>query len=197
MKLHLGCGKKYLSGYIHVDIIKYPNVDIQADIRNLDSIPNNSVDEIYACHVLEHFNRKEIIQVLTEWNKKLKVNGILRLAVPDFEAIVKEYNEHKNLHLLQGLLVGGQRDKYDYHTFVFDFTLIKDILEGCGFRNVERYDWRYFLPNDYDDYSRVYLPHMDFDNGKLLSLNVTANKCNEEQTININVKQATGEQRMY
>ena len=47
---------------------------------------------------------------------------------------------------------------------------------AAGFSNVERYDWRDFLPPGYDDYSRSYLPHMDFDHGRLMSLNVVAVK---------------------
>lgn len=73
-------------------------------------------------------------------------------------------------------MVGGQKNEYDYHYTVFDFDSLKEALEDVGFTDVKRYDWREFLPEGFDDYSRSYLPHMDFDNGKLMSLNVTAVK---------------------
>ena len=41
---------------------------------------------------------------------------------------------------------------------------------------MQRYDWRDFLPDGFDDYSRCYLPHMDFEHGQLMVLNVTAEK---------------------
>ena len=58
----------------------------------------------------------------------------------------------------------------------FDFPYLKEQLEEAGFADVGRYDWREFLPDGYDDYSRSYLPHMDFENGRLMSLNVKARK---------------------
>ncbi len=57
-KLHLGCGEKFLPGYVHVDARKFPHVDYVTDkLDNLNMFADNSVEEIYACHVLEHFPR--------------------------------------------------------------------------------------------------------------------------------------------
>jgi hypothetical protein len=53
---------------------------------------------------------------------------------------------------------------------------LKEDLEAAGFVGVRRYDWRKTEHADIDDYSRAYYPHMDFDNGFLLSLNVEADK---------------------
>ena len=100
----------------------------------------------------------------------------MRIAVPDFEAIVNEYIINKDLNLYQGLIYGGQTYEYNFHYVAFDFTMLKKILEDSGFRNVIRYDWQDFLPADYDDYSRAYIPHMDFENGRLMSLNIMAYK---------------------
>lgn len=177
MKLHIGCGNKFLPGYIHVDVMKYEHVDYIANANNLDMIKDNSVDEIYACHILEHFSRFDNEKVLSEWNRVLKRGAILRISVPNFEAIVHEYIEgEKALDNIIGLLYGGQNYDYNYHFQVFDFSQIEKILINTGFENVEKYDWREFLPIDFDDYSRAYLPHMDFANGRLMSLNIVCIK---------------------
>ena len=61
MKLHIGCGEKFLHGYVHVDARKFPHVDYVTDkLNKLDMFEDNSVDEIYACHILEHFTRSEM-----------------------------------------------------------------------------------------------------------------------------------------
>lgn len=176
MKLHIGCGKKYLPGYRHLDVIDYDHVDYVCDARKLKMIESGSVSEIYACHILEHVERSEVLDVLMEWHRVLRRGGLLRLAVPDFEAVVQEYVENKDLQRFQGLLYGGQTYDYNFHHVAFDFQSLKGVLEQAGFGEVERYDWREFLPEGYDDYSRAYIPHMDFENGRLMSLNVVARK---------------------
>ena len=102
--------------------------------------------------------------------------GVLRIAVPDFEAVVQEYTENHNLEKLMGLLYGGQNYDYNYHYGIFDFAYLKEKLQKSGFGKIERYDWKDFLPEGYDDCSRAYLPHMDIEHGRLMSLNVVAVK---------------------
>ncbi len=58
----------------------------------------------------------------------------------------------------------------------YDFTMLKNLLENAGFCEVRKYDWCDFLPADYGDFSRAYMPHMEFENGRLMSLNVVASK---------------------
>jgi len=176
MKLHIGCGKKYLPGYKHVDVIDYEHVDYVCDARHLKMIEDETVSEIYACHILEHVERSEVADVLCEWNRVLRSNGTIRIAVPDFEAVVEEYRENRDLMCFQGLLYGGQTYDYNFHHVAFDDGVLKTWLEEAGFVGVCRYDWQIFLPEGYDDYSRAYLPHMDFESGRLMSLNVMATK---------------------
>lgn len=47
---------------------------------------------------------------------------------------------------------------------------------GAGFKDVRRYDWRQTEHKDYDDFSQAYIPHMDKENGLLISLNIEATK---------------------
>ncbi|GHV06380.1 hypothetical protein AGMMS50229_11090 [Campylobacterota bacterium] len=75
MKLHLGCGKRYIPGFVHIDAVDYPHIDHVATIDTLSFIPDNSVELIYACHVLEHFKRRDLAKVLAEWRRVLLDNG--------------------------------------------------------------------------------------------------------------------------
>lgn len=115
-------------------------------------------------------------QALAEWHRVLRKDGILRIAVPDFEAITSEYVQNHNLKQLLGLLYGGQSYEYNFHYTTFDFDYLKELLENVGFTDVKRYDWKDFLPDDYDDFSRAYLPHMSFETERLMSLNVVCKK---------------------
>lgn len=173
MKLHLGCWNRYLDGYINIDI-QGDSVDLHADIKQLP-YEDCSVDEIYASHVLEHFGRHEFLNVLNEWNRVLKPGAFVYIAVPDIDSAISHYLKHGDLKLLYGQFWGGQRDQYDYHTFGFTFKTLSEYLEQTGFENPERYNTFEYLPPGFDDFSKSYLPHMDFS-GHLLSLNIRAAK---------------------
>lgn len=176
MKLHLGCGNKHLDGFLNVDIRKMDGVDLVDDITKLSSIENNSADIIYISHVLEHVGRREYMDVLKRWYDILKPGGVLRIAVPDFEQVVKHYNQHGDLRILLGFLYGGQNYPQNYHYCTWDFKTLSEDLVAAGFGNVRRYDWKKTEHASVDDFSQCYLPHMDKDNGMLMSLNVEAVK---------------------
>ncbi len=182
IKLHIGCGEKTLPNFVQVDIRKLPNVDIVTSADKLDMFQDNSVLEIYCSHLLDHFGRYQVDGVLEEWYRVLKVGGILRIAVSDFEKIVEVYNKNKDVEYLLGLLVGGQTYNENAHGVLFDFAYLSKVLTNAGFKNIHRYDWREVLPKGFDDFSRSFIPKInevpreDYEKGTLVSLNVECEK---------------------
>ena len=117
--------------------------------------------------------------------KSTKAKGVIRLAVPDFEAIVKIYLNSGDLDSqgILGPLYGRWPYKVEvgkidtmYHKTTYDFKSLQNLLVKAGFSNVKKYNWQKTIHRDYDDYSQAYIPHMDKDNGILISLNVEAEK---------------------
>jgi SAM-dependent methyltransferase len=57
-KLHLGCGRDIKSGWINLDHIAGPGVDVVADLDDCANTPlpfeDDSIDEILASHLIEH-----------------------------------------------------------------------------------------------------------------------------------------------
>ena len=182
IKLHLGCGwRDFGKDWLHIDGGDYPHLDpLHQDLTNLHSIKDNSVDLIYASHVLEYFDRTEVIAVLKEWHRVLKPGATLRLAVPDFEICSKLYNEGKyDLDTFASMFYGKWKITEEltvYHKTIYDFKSFKKILENNGFSNIKLWDWRKTCHFNFDDYSQAYLPHMDKENGVLISLNLECNK---------------------
>ncbi len=176
MKLHIGCGNKFLKDFVHIDIMDFPHVDIKTSADDLNMIEDNSVELIYVCHLLEHFGRHEVKKVLKEWYRVLKPGGKLRIAVPDFEAIVEHYLKNRNMVEILGLLSGGQKNEFDYHKILFDENFLKNVLKEAGFNVINRYNWKETEHSQLDDFSQAHLPHMDKENGMLMSLNVEAIK---------------------
>jgi predicted SAM-dependent methyltransferase len=113
--------------------------------------------------------------VLAEWNRVLKPGGGIYIAVPDIDSAIAYYLKHGDLKPLYGQFWGGQRDEYDHHKFGFTDKTLTEYLQQTGFENAERYNTFEYLPEGFDDFSKSYLPHMDFS-GHLLSLNMRAIK---------------------
>lgn len=185
-KLHLGCGNFKLDEYINIDISS-KIADLNLNMNDLSIFKNSSIEEIYCCHVLEHIRRRELLHLLTEWNRVLIKGGVLRLAVPDFEKVVKIYLKNHDMSEIIGFLNGGQSDDYDIHFVNFDLDLLRQLLRTCGFINIQKYDQEIFL-GEKDDYSKCYLPHMD-KTGELMSLNIICTKENEVHKDNIILSQ--------
>lgn len=182
MKLHLGCWKRYLPGFVHVDLCDLPHIDHRHSVDTLPMFGDNVAELIYASHVLEYFDRLEAARVLTEWRRVLQPGGTLRVAVPDFPALVKVYEQTGELARILGPLFGRMEVANSnpplviYHKTVYDFASLQALLEQVGFVRVRRYDWRQTIHKDYDDHSQAYFPHMDKEKGLLISLNVEADK---------------------
>lgn len=176
MKLHIGCGDVILPGWVNLDALPGPRVDVVDDAFHLTSIPDDSVDCIYASHILDHFSRNDTHEVLKRWYAKLRPEGTLRLAVSDFAAVVEEYLGGRLLEELLGLLIGGHKTDFDKHGTAFDRSSLKRALEAAGFTDVRWWDWSTTEHAAYDDFSQAYMPHMDKEHGRLMSLNLEAKK---------------------
>ena len=174
-KIHLGCGVKHLEGWFHVDALDYDHVDHVGRVEDLSFIPDNSAQLIYACHVLEHFGRKTYMDAIAEWYRVLAPGGILRLAVPDFAAAATLYLSGtlpRGIEDVRGLVTGGQRDQYDFHGMIYDEASLGAAMKEVGFSETRLWDWRSTEHAHMDDYSQAYIPHMDKENGTLVSLNI-------------------------
>lgn len=183
MKLHLGCWKRHIPGFVHVDLCDLPHIDHRRPVDDLSVFPDGSAELIYASHVFEYFDRVEAVRVLAEWRRVLIPGGILRLAVPDFAALIKVYEMTGDLARVLGPLygrmavqTGAGAQTIIYHRTVYDFGSLERLLLDNGFTGMHRYDWRQTVHKDYDDHSQAYYPHMDKEHGLLISLNVEATK---------------------
>jgi SAM-dependent methyltransferase len=168
VRLHLGCGKRYLPGWIHIDLAAGPHIDFQNSIDDLSMFANETVDVIYCSHALEYFDRVEASEVLAEWRRVLTPGGRLFLAVPDFRALIRIYEITGNLSSILGPLYGRMSDAGTsfviYHKTVYDLPSLESMLSDSGFTDISQYDPIWFLEqfdSQFDDHSLAFFPHMD------------------------------------
>jgi predicted SAM-dependent methyltransferase len=114
IKLNLGCGNQFANGWVNVDYsvgarlakipffssinkkVKLFNLDWNDDIFLCDltkKFPwsDESVDEIYSSHTLEHLDKQQGYDFLSECYRVLKKQGVIRIVVPDLRAFVEHY----------------------------------------------------------------------------------------------------------
>ena len=148
MKLEIGGGKKPRAGYLTCDIRDLPHIDY---VCAADALPfeDNTVDEVYSRHVVEHFTLKELLKVLEEWNRVLKIGGEIYIICPNLLWHLRQVLEgsHESFYTKPsgqnarywgfGSLFGWQQDEFGVHKFGYYFELLRDILEAMGFEQVE------------------------------------------------------------
>jgi SAM-dependent methyltransferase len=144
LKLHLGCGDKYLEGYVNIDFppsehtVMHPKVDRVADIRTLN-FPDGSVDEIRSHHMFEHFTRPVALGLLLTWRRWLKPGGVLVVETPDFGVSALAYcltfSLRRSFQLWRHIL-GSQEAGWAYHGDYWDKRKYRFVLRKTGYGNV-------------------------------------------------------------
>jgi len=124
LKLNIGAGGTELEGFTPVDRSDgheaYP---LEAEAE--------SVDEIYASHILEHFGHQNVAEVLADWVSKLKPGGRIRIAVPNFQWIAEKYLEGVPIPS-QGYVMGAHVDPNDHHGTIFDRESLTELMINAG-----------------------------------------------------------------
>jgi predicted SAM-dependent methyltransferase len=168
MKLHIG-GHQDKSGWFILDALPGPNVDRVGNCTDLSWLEDNSVEEIYASHVLEHLDyMNEIVPALQGFHRVLQPGGWVKLSVPDFEVMCRLFTQAgpSEQFQLMRMMMGGQTTPFDYHYVGLTFRFLSEYLEKAGFKTIERVEEFGLFP----DTSRM--RYMDV----LISLNVQAQK---------------------
>lgn len=89
--LNIGCGGAFHHDWTNLDFVSTGEGVIAHNLLKGIPFPDNSFDVVYHSHILEHFSRNDGKKLIEECYRVLKVNGTLRIAVPDLKRIVEEY----------------------------------------------------------------------------------------------------------
>lgn len=130
-KLNLGSGECPIDGYENIDLKNgvgaYP-------LHEAD----DSVDEIRASHLLEHFSHRNTEAVLKNWVSKLKPGGILKIAVPDFDLIC-QWHASGEMDRAEQYLMGGHVDYADRHGAAINQRMLCALFERVGLEDVREW----------------------------------------------------------
>ena len=138
IKLNLGCGGMILPDYTNCD--KYDErADLKCDVVDLP-FDDNSVDHIYASHIIEHFDFYQAFDVLKEWRRVLKEGGSLAVETPDLLGTCKAFikGEESRRVELYGHFFATPWIDGQVHKFLYTETQIKWTLEKTGFKDIKK-----------------------------------------------------------
>jgi predicted SAM-dependent methyltransferase len=170
-KLHIG-GHVRTPGWEVLDANPGPCVDHVADASALRGFEDNSFEQIYASHVVEHFDYQgQLVETLKEWCRVLMPAGTLYVSVPDLDTLARLFVDRSLLSvqdrfLVMRMIFGGHIDKHDYHLVGLNEEFLTGYLHAGGFTGMRR------VPNFglFQDTSSLELKNIP------ISLNMTAIK---------------------
>jgi predicted SAM-dependent methyltransferase len=161
LRVNVGCGFNVANGYINVDLVSHPKVFFW-DCRKSLPFDNNSVDVIFAEHVLEHFEYPtQSSTFLRECHRCLKRGGVARIVVPDGALYLALYNSPswEEMARIRPLFASedGYKDRWlnavyktkmefinaifrqgIEHKFIYDSQTLEIHMKDCGFEEAKR-----------------------------------------------------------
>ena len=87
VRINCGAGEYPLPGFLNIEKDPLIPADIHASVPPLP-FENESVDEVFGCHFLEHLSQQRATRFLNEAYRVLKPGGKLGLVVPDMQQIM-------------------------------------------------------------------------------------------------------------
>jgi predicted SAM-dependent methyltransferase len=84
LRINLGGGEEKIEGFLNIDIVELPTVDIVADISKGIPLPDNSVIEVRANYVLEHL--ANTVALMEELYRVCTHGARVRIRVPYFKS---------------------------------------------------------------------------------------------------------------
>lgn len=137
LKLNLGGRTTSIPGFKVVDLYEGEGVDIRSDVSKLP-MDDNSVEEIYASHVLEHFSHRKTVDVLKEWHRVLVPGKRLYISVPDFNEAIEVYKKYGMVDVVRNMLYGDQIYPLAFHYVTFTFATLAKACMEAGFSDIKR-----------------------------------------------------------
>jgi len=142
-RLHIG-GQIRSDGWEVLNANPAPYVDHVCNANDLSHFPDNSFTDIYASHVVEHFDYKvELRNTLLEWKRVLTPGGKVYISVPDLDVLAGIILSKTQLTIderffVMRMIFGGHVDKYDYHLVGLNEEFLHAFLHSAGYVNIRK-----------------------------------------------------------
>lgn len=142
MKLNLGCGDRYVSGWTNIDLPDMPHqADQRVDLSGELPWSADSIECVYAGHVLEHMDRMDCLILLVRLRECMMRNGSIMVVGPDIDRALKIFGAQNNVPdefgvTLDALRFGAGRWVGDVHLWECTEVRLVELLTDAGWAKV-------------------------------------------------------------
>ena len=122
LKLHIGCGKGNLPGWINIDVDPAP---LALNVLWGLPFPDRSASHVFVSHMLEHlFFPRDVRFFLAELRRVVAPGGVVRIVVPDIGKCIEAYTSNDRLFF------ASRRETWDW--WPENATRLEDFLAYAG-----------------------------------------------------------------
>jgi predicted SAM-dependent methyltransferase len=137
VQLHLGSGPQALPGWINIDNLPYPGVDLVWDLAR--GIPFRDAKTIFAEHFIEHLTFAQAEQLVRNCRAALRDDGILRLSTPNLDWVLQ--TSCVSGDALRDCFVINRAFHGWGHQFLYNLPALTDLLQRAGFESVRSFGY--------------------------------------------------------
>jgi len=112
------------------------------DVRKRFPFRDNSFRYAYCSHLLEHLYKSEASYCLQEVYRVLIPGAVLRIAVPDLDLAIKEYDPSKAEQLVERIFESRQPREKNRHHWMYNFISLGELLRVAGFLQIVRCEFQ-------------------------------------------------------
>jgi predicted SAM-dependent methyltransferase len=136
-RLHVGCGRARLEGWVNLDNQDLPGVDVVADVTG--GLEFRDCEAVYAEHFLEHLRIDSALDFLAEARRVLGPGGLIRLSTPNLDWVwVTHYRLGAEPDLKCEMAIQLNRAFHGWeHQFLWNREILTEALGAAGFTDLE------------------------------------------------------------
>lgn len=132
--------------YVNLDVRKVDGVDIVGNLEEKLPLNSDDFDLLWCKYSAEHVSWRNVQGFFGECHRVLKQGGRAVFIVPNLrrQAEILASKREWTLETDICMVFGDLNYSDNSHKSSMDYTLMKQLLEKAGFRNVVGYEWPYW-----------------------------------------------------
>lgn len=180
--LNLGCGFCFDSRWTNVDFYSTGPSVIACNLLKKIPFSDESFEVVYHSHLLEHIPKEDALRFMQECFRVLKSGGIIRVVVPDLEAIINNYIYWREI------AIKGDKDAHKNYEWTM-IEMFDQVVRNKSGGEMSKYLENLDIPNKEFVRQRLGQDVEQFWNGSIKKKNVKFSVIQKVRAFLFNIRQ--------